>query len=94
MDYISNRWSAALGRNRIKKLETNMVNILIVTEVIDCQLITPFIFSKNNCDIGDLEKIKATARSEALSRRSEAAYALPNQTVILAEEPFPCFDKA
>lgn len=83
-----------IGPQQNKKLETDMVNILIVTEVIDGQVITPFIFNCNNCDIGDLEKIKDEARQKALSCRSAAAYSLPNQTVILAEEPFPCFAKA
>lgn len=71
-----------------------MVNILVITEVLDGLILTPYIFSRKNLDISEMEDIKAEARRVALACGSPIAKALPAQTVVLAEQPFPCYAKA
>lgn len=48
----------------------------------------------NNINIKkDLKEAKYDAREEAQSSLRPGGYTLPPQTVLIAEEPFPCYDK-
>ena len=55
--------------------------------------ISPFISNYNNVLLKDLDKYQNQARSAAQATLKPGGYSLPNQTVIVAEEIFPCYDK-
>lgn len=52
------------------------------------------ILNANNISIKkDLKEIKHDAREEAQSGLRPGEYAMPSQTVLVSEDPFPCYDK-